>query len=99
MKIEVVSLRLVDPKESGLRGFADVKLDDILVRDFRIFQRNGKPYIQPPHTTFKKDGQIKFNPIVDFPEELKAQVSAAILTAFFREKEQTHGNLLRFGPG
>lgn len=90
MKIEVVAVRLVHPKESGLCGFADVKLDAILIRDFRIFQRNGKPFIQPPHTTFRKDGQIKFNPIVDFPEELKAQVNAVILTSFFREKKQTH---------
>jgi hypothetical protein len=88
MTIQILSLRLVEPKESGLRGFADVQIDSITVRDFRIFQRNGKPYIQPPHTTFKKDGQIKFNPIVDFPEELKAQVSTTILTAFFREKEK-----------
>lgn len=40
MKTEVVSLRLVDPKESGLHGFADVKLDAILIKDFRIVQRN-----------------------------------------------------------
>jgi hypothetical protein len=94
MKIEVVSLRLVDPKESGLRGFADVMLDTILIRDFRIVQRNGKPFVEGPHTTFKKDGQIRFNQIVNFPDELKVQVDTAILTAFFREKEQTHGNHL-----
>jgi len=87
MKIEIVSLRLVDPKESGLRGFADVKLDTILVRDFRIVQRNGKPFVEGPHTTFKKDGQIRFNQIVNFPEELKARVDTAILTAYFKEKE------------
>ena len=42
MNIEIISLRLVDSKESGLRGFADVKLDSILIRDFRIFQRSGR---------------------------------------------------------
>ena len=87
MGIEVVSLRLIEPKESGLRGFADVKLDTILIKDFRIIQRNGKPFIEGPHTTFKKNGQMMFNQIVSFPDELRAQVDAAILTAYFREKE------------
>lgn len=91
MKIEVVSLRLVDPKESGLRGFADVKLDTILVRDFRIVQRNGKPFVEGPHTTFKKDGQMMFNQIVNFPDELKVRIDTEILMAFFREKEKTNG--------
>ena len=90
MKIEVVSLRLVDPKESGLRGFADIKLDTILVRDFRIIQRNGKPFVEGPHNTRKKDGQIFFNQIVTFPEELRVRVDTAILAAFFEEKESTH---------
>lgn len=91
MKIEVVSLRLVDPKESGLRGFADIKLDDILIRDFRITQRTGRPIVEVPHTTYKKNGQIKFNPVVTFPDELKAQVDTVILTAYFREKENQNG--------
>lgn len=91
MKVEVVSLRLVDPKESGLRGFADVQLDTILIRDFRIVQRNNKLFVEGPHTTFKKNGQIKFNQIVNFPDELKVQVDTTILTAFFREKENQNG--------
>jgi DNA-binding cell septation regulator SpoVG len=90
MKIEILSLRLIDPKESGLCGFADVQIDSVTVRDFRIFQRNGKPYIQVPHTTFKKDGVLQFHPIIDLPGELRGAVDAAILTAYFRKKEQTH---------
>jgi hypothetical protein len=87
MKIEVASLRLVDPKESGLRGFADIKVDDILLREFRIVQHNGKLSVQGPHTTFKKDGQIRFSDIVNFPAELKVRVDTEILTVYFREKE------------
>ena len=87
MGIEVISLRLIEPKESGLRGFADIRLDDVTIRDFRIFQRNGKPYIRVPHTTLKKDGALQFHPIIDLPEELRAQVDTAILTAYFEKKE------------
>ena len=89
MRIEIVSLRLVDPEESGLRGFADVMLDTILIRDFRIVQRNREPFIEGPHTTFKKDGQIRFNQIVNFPDELRVQVDTAILTAYFKEEGET----------
>jgi DNA-binding cell septation regulator SpoVG len=87
MNIQVLEIRLIEPKESGLRGFADVKLDTILIKDFRIIQRNGKPFVEGPHTTFKKNGQMMFNQIVSFPGELRAQVDTAILTAYFREKE------------
>jgi hypothetical protein len=89
-KIEVISIRLIEPKLSGLCGFADVKVDVILIRDFRIVQRNGKPFIEGPHITRKKDGQIFFNQIVTFPEELRIQVDAAILMAYFREKENIY---------
>ncbi len=90
MKIEILSLRLISPKESGLRGFADIRIDSVTVRDFRIFQRNGKPYIQVPHTTFKKDGVLQFHPIIDLPEELRVQIDAAILTTYFKEKERQY---------
>ena len=89
MKIEIVSLRLVDPKESGLRGFADVKLlDAIIIKDYRIVQRNGRTFVEGPHTTFKKDGQIRFNQIVNFPDEIKVRVDSMILTAYFGEREK-----------
>jgi DNA-binding cell septation regulator SpoVG len=91
MTVQVLSLRLIEPKESGLRGFADIRIDSVTVRDFRIFQHNGKPYVQVPHTTFKKDGVLQFHPIVDLPGELRAQVDTAILTAYFGEKEKKHG--------
>ena len=92
MKIEVISLRLVDPKESGLRGFADIRLnDDIFIGSFRIVQRDGKLFVEVPHTTYKKDGKVVFNDIVSFPNELRVQVFTAILTAYFGEKEKVNG--------
>lgn len=89
MNITITSLRLVDPKESGLRGFADIRLDDISIRDYRIVQRHGRTFVEGPHTTFKKDGQVRFNQIVSFPDELKVRVDSMILTAYFTEKEKT----------
>ena len=92
MKIEVTAVRLITPKETGLRGFADVKLDDILVRDFRIFHRHGSHYVQSPHSSFKRDRQIVFTAIVELPEELRMHVNAQIISAFLREKEKKDGN-------
>ncbi len=87
MEIKILSLRLIEPKESGLTGFSDVKVDSVTIRDFRIFKRNGgKPFIQVPYNTFKKDGRIEFHPIIDLPEEIRAQVDAAILNEYFRER-------------
>lgn len=90
MRIEVLSLRLIEPKESGLTGFSDVLVDSVTIRDFRIFKKNGKPFIQAPYNTFKKDGRIEFHPIIDLPEEIRAAVDAAILNQYFREREKNN---------
>lgn len=91
MKIEVTSVRLVEPKESGLRGFADVRLeDDALLKNFRIVQRQGHLFVEGPQATYKRDGKIIFNDIVSFSEELKARVYTAILAVFFQEKEKNN---------
>jgi hypothetical protein len=88
--IQILSIRLIEPKESGLRGFCDIRVDSVTIRDFRIFQRNGKPYIQAPYTTFKKDGTLQFHPIIDLPAELRTMVDTAILGAYFGKKENTN---------
>jgi DNA-binding cell septation regulator SpoVG len=92
IRVEVVSLRLIEPKESGLRGFADIRLDAVTIRDFRIFQRNGKPYVKAPFTTYKnQNGELCFRQIIDLPDEVRGQVDTAILSAFYREKENCYG--------
>ena len=88
MKIEVVCLRLIEPKESGLVAFSDVRIECVTIRDFRVFKRNGgKPFVQVPYNTIKKDGRIQFHPIIDLPEEIRAAVDAAILNAYFRKRD------------
>jgi len=90
MKIEVIDLRLI---ERGVKGFADIMLDttegNIIVKDFKITQHNGRPTVEVPHTTYKRNGQILFNPIITFPDELKVKIDTAILATYFREKEKT----------
>ena len=92
MSIEVLSLRLIEPKGNGLTGFSDVRVNSVIIRDWRIFKKNGgKPFIQAPYNTVKKDGHIEFHPIIDLPEETRAAVDAAILSEYFRKREQSNG--------
>jgi DNA-binding cell septation regulator SpoVG len=68
-----------------------VRIDFVTVRDFRIFKKNGgKPFVQAPYNTLKKDGRIQFHPIIDLPEEIRAAVDAAILNEYFRKREESN---------
>jgi DNA-binding cell septation regulator SpoVG len=88
MKIEIVSLRLIGEGRT-LRGFADVKIGDILIRDFRIMQNGGRAYVRAPFSTYKNNvGEIQFRQIIDLPDEVRGQVDTLILSTFYREKEK-----------
>ena len=89
-KVEVLSIRLIGDGRP-LKGFADVKIGDILIRDFRIMQNDGRPYIKAPFQTYKNNvGEIQFRQIIDLPDEVRGQVDNLILTAFYREKEKVN---------
>jgi hypothetical protein len=64
MKIEIVSLRLVDPKESGLRGFADIKLDTIVIKD----HRDQWKYLESPSVTKVENMQELYNSLEEEPD-------------------------------
>lgn len=92
MKIEILEIRFMKG-EKALRGFADVRLDDITAKDFRIYQSNGKPTVRNPFSTYKdSDGTLKFRETISLPPNVKAEVDALIITEYFRRlKEMTHG--------
>jgi len=79
-------------KPGPLRAFVDVRLGNLLVRDFRVMKGNGsKAYVKGPFATYKdKTGQLRFRQIIDFPDEVRGRIDAAILSAFYREKEQSY---------
>jgi DNA-binding cell septation regulator SpoVG len=92
MEIEITDLRLIQSGKS-LKGFADVRLGSLTIRDFRIVKDNGKrPHVKVPFATYKdQKGRIRFRPIVILPEEVRGEIELAILNAFQREKEQKNG--------
>ena len=93
MEIEILDLRVIESGKS-LKAFADVRLGNIVIRDFRIVKDNGKrPHVKVPFSTYKdQEGRIKFRPIVILPDEVRGEVDLAILNAYSeREKEQNNG--------
>jgi hypothetical protein len=94
MEIRVLDIRLLLGSKTT-QAFVDIQLSDMEIKDFRIVQNGGKPHVKAPFTTYKdKTGQLRFRQIIDLPGEMRAAVDVAILGAYFREKEQTHGNHL-----
>lgn len=92
MEIEILDLRLIGSGKF-LKAFADVKLGDIVIRDFRIMKENGnRPYVKAPFSTYKdQKGRLKYRPIIILPDEVRGEVDLQILNAFRREKEQING--------
>lgn len=92
MEIEVLDLRVIESGKS-LKAFADVRLGNIVIRDFRVVKEVGKrPHVKAPFSTYKdQKGQIKFRPIIVLPDEVRGEVDLLILNAYQREKEQNDG--------
>jgi DNA-binding cell septation regulator SpoVG len=93
MNIQVVEMRLL-PGDKALKGFADIKLDGILIREFRVIKENGKhPWIVSPQISWKdQGGQIKYKTILTLPDELKGEIDRIILNRFTEEMEKKNGN-------
>ena len=91
MNIEILEVRLL-PGNKVTRAFCDVKIDGVTVRDFRVMQSGGCPYVKAPFQTYKNvNGVIQFRQIIDLPDEVRGQVDTAILSEFYRMKEQRGG--------
>jgi hypothetical protein len=82
------------PGNKSLWGFADIQLDDWIIREWRIIKENSKrPRVASPQTSWKnQDGQIQYKTIVTLPDELKGQIDFAILKRFNEEMERENGN-------
>lgn len=91
MKIEVIDIRLIDSPGNGLKAFSDIRLDNLIIKDLRIMEHSGKICVEGPYATRRKGGQIFFNPIIIFPEDLKVRLETAVLSAYFEKEEKTHG--------
>jgi hypothetical protein len=92
MDISVLDIRIL-PGHKSTRAFVDVGIEKMIVRDFRIYQTNGKPSIRNPFTSYKdRTGEINFREIITLPPNVQSEVNAMILSAYFRRlREDSHG--------
>ena len=87
--VEVISFHLT-PNGSGIRGFADIKVGDWIIRDWRVIKQDGKPLqVAPPQVSWRgQRGEMQYKTIVTLPDELRGQIDFAILKRFTEELEK-----------
>ncbi len=92
MAIKILQIR---PQSSGksLLAFIDIKLNDLVIRDFRVIKENGKRLIVAcPQVSWKdRAGFIKYKTLITFPDDVKGELDLVILTAYRREMEMENG--------
>jgi len=89
MNFKVLEIRFMKGKKAT-RGFADFLIGDITIKDFRIYQTNGKPSVRNPFSTYKDvDGTLKFRETISLPPNVKSEVDALIITEYFRRLKET----------
>lgn len=92
MDIQVLEIRIL-PGNKTTRAFCDLRLGDITIRDFRVYQTNGKPAVRNPFSTYKDhEGNLTFREIVSLPSTVQTEAYALILSEYFRRlKEKKDG--------
>ena len=88
--VKVVEIRNTR-KPGPLRAFVDVRLGNLLVTDFRVFQTDGGPArVEVPMVTWRDPGtrELRFKPVITLPGELMGRVQAEILSCYYRMMEE-----------
>ncbi len=89
MNVQVVEVRRTR-KPGPLRAFADVKIGNMMVTDFRIFQDNGgRARVEVPMTTWRdpETHDLRFKPVITLPGDLMGRVQSEILSSYHRAME------------
>jgi hypothetical protein len=92
MNLQILDFRLLRG-DKPTRAFCDVRIGDITVRDFRIYQTNGKPSVRNPFSSYKDhNGILRFREIISFPVTVQTEINALILNDYYhRVKESRNG--------
>jgi DNA-binding cell septation regulator SpoVG len=87
MKVEILEIRLMPP-ERPLKAFADVRVGDWIIYEWRIIKQDGqRAWVSVPQASWKdKDGKVKYRALLSIPGELKQRIEVAILSAWEKEK-------------
>ena len=82
LDITVLTVRPV--ARGNLKGFADIRVGELVIRDLRIIQQpNQRAWVSPPqHEWIKPDGTRGYAPIVEFSPGLKLVVESLVIDAW-----------------
>jgi hypothetical protein len=98
MKVKVLEIRFTKESKTT-RAFADIFIEGVTIKDFRICQTNGdsRPFVKKPFTVYKDaDGKLIFRQTINMLPSLEAEVDALILSEYFRKlKENRYENQSR----
>ncbi len=91
--IRIIDIRLID-NGKPLKAFADVLVNGIEIRDFRVIQEpKCKAYVISPQTAWKgHQGKPNFKPIISMPSAIKWQIESAILVEYQKAKGKGNEN-------
>jgi DNA-binding cell septation regulator SpoVG len=92
MDIEVLEMRVLD-NGKPLKAFADIKIDRLTIRDFRIIKEpKCRAYVTAPQISWRNtNGKVNFKTIITMPDELKWKLESVILAEYQRAKEKENG--------
>jgi hypothetical protein len=91
-EIKIIEFRLF-PGHKAIKAFADVKIGDIIIRDFRVMKEDGqRPYVKAPFVVYKDQmGKLKFRQIAILPDEIQGEIDLLILNTYLAERERDNG--------
>ena len=81
---DVVVLTVTPVARGNLRGFADIRGGDLVIKDLRIIQQpNQRAWVSAPQREWlTPDGQRHYAPLVEFGPALKVVIESAVLQAW-----------------
>jgi DNA-binding cell septation regulator SpoVG len=87
VRVDVLEIRPIEGK-GNLKAFVSVEIaKKFKIHSCRVVQQPGQaPWVSTPQESYTaKDGSTKYKPLVELADDIKADVSAAVLNAY-REK-------------
>lgn len=96
MDLKILEIRL-QSNGKPLKAFVDIKLDEMVIRDFRIIKENGKrPWVASPQISWRdRDGAIKYKTVITLSDEVKGEIDRLALNAWHREMEKKDASQIK----
>lgn len=87
--IKVIEFRFIN-NGSPLKAFASVQIDDWIVHDWRIIQKEGqRAWVTVPQMSWRDtDGKVRYKSLISIPGDLKQRIETKILSAWEEGKSR-----------